>query len=152
MPIPFTKQWRENKKYRDILEKAIVTFDAQYKLLRLTGKDIETKNGINIRALGYLEGFLECAMEQQQLDLCSPKAFGLFSLLYEKIWGAELGRRYLEYWIGAMNDKGSNSRRQELNKGYLLGADEFRFCTSTGKQPMGWMSCFINDDLKGIPS
>ncbi len=105
MPVPFTKQWRENKKYRDILEKAITTFDAQYKLLRLSGKDIETKNGINIQALGYLEGFVKSAMTQQQLDLYSHKAFGVFSLLYEKIWGAELGRRYLEYWVDAMNDK-----------------------------------------------
>jgi hypothetical protein len=43
MPIPFTKRWRENKKYRDILDKAVTTFDAQYKLLKLTGNNIETK-------------------------------------------------------------------------------------------------------------
>jgi hypothetical protein len=134
MPLPFTKQWRENKKYRDILDKAITTFDAQYKLLKLTGKDIETSKGINIRALGYLNGFIKSAMDQQQLDLYNRNAFEVFRLLYEKIWGVELGKRYLEYWLNAMNENGD------------ARALDFRFCASTGKQPMGWMSCFAGHE------
>jgi hypothetical protein len=142
MPIPFTKQWRENKKYRNILAKAITTFDAQYKLLKLTGKNIETQRGINIQALGYLEGFIKSAMNRQQLDVYSNNAFGVFMLLYENIWGNELGNRYLKYWLEGDGD------HSELERGIRLGGLDFLSCSSTGRQPMGWFSCFADEEEK----
>ena len=66
------------------MHRVVRTFDAQYKLLKLTGKNIETKNGINKRALGYLDGFIKAAMRAQQLDIASEHAFTIFRMVYEK--------------------------------------------------------------------
>jgi len=74
MAMPFSKQWKDEKKYEAILEKAITTFDAQYKLLKVSGKNIETTKGVNKRALEYLLTYLHCAMRVQQLDPISEKA------------------------------------------------------------------------------
>lgn len=123
------------------MDKAVTTFDAQYKLLKLSGKNIDTKNGINIRALGYLNGFIKSAMKSQQLDMYSPNAFGVFVLLFEKIWGKELGEKYLKYWLHAMSQE-VGSDDDELQKGIRLGGLDFSSCSKTGKQPMLWFSCF----------
>jgi hypothetical protein len=142
MPLPFTKRWSENRKYRRILNAAIITFDAQYKLLSLAGRHLETTNGINLRALAYLNGFLKSAMNDQKLDVYNANAFGVFSLLYEEIWGKESGRRYLEIWLNAM----AEANQRDLEEGTELGALDFQYWANTGKQPMGWLSCFSNKE------
>jgi hypothetical protein len=142
MPLPFTKRWSENRKYRTILNAAITTFGAQYKLLSIAGRNLETTNGINLRALAYLNGFLKSAMNNQKLDVCNANAFGVFSLLYREIWGKESGRRYLEFWLNAIDE----ANQRDVEEGTELGALDFQYSANTGKQPMGWLSCFSDKE------
>jgi hypothetical protein len=72
MSIPVSKRWRTARKCNDIADKVITTFDAQYKLLKMQGKDIETKKGINKRALGYFDGFIYSAAKSQHVDVKHP--------------------------------------------------------------------------------
>jgi hypothetical protein len=60
------------------MRRSVSIFDPPYKLLKLTGKNIETDKGINKRALGYLEGFIKAAMRAQQLDIASEHASAFF--------------------------------------------------------------------------
>ena len=142
MPLPFTKRWSENRKYRKILNAAITTFGAQYKLLSIAGRNLETTNGINLRSLAYLNGFLKSAMNNQKLDVYNANAFGVFSLLYREIWGKESGRRYLEFWLNAMDE----ANQRDVEEGTELGALDFQYSANTRKQPMGWLSCFSDKE------
>jgi hypothetical protein len=40
--------------------------------LKMQGKDIETKKGINKRALGYFDGFIYSAAKSQDIDVKHP--------------------------------------------------------------------------------
>lgn len=135
MPVPFTKEWHENKKYRDIFEKAVTTFGGQYELLKKTG-DVK----VSTRAVGYLDGFVKSAMKQQGLEINSRKAFNIFCALYEKIWGFEQGKRHLEHWINVRENE-SHPELDELDKGIALGVIAFQ-----ARKPVGWMSCFDHED------
>ena len=136
MPMPFSKQWKDEKKYEAILEKAITTFDAQYKLLKVSGKNIETTKGVNKRALEYLSTFLHCAMRAQQLDPISEKAAQIKQKLFEKLWGSEATLRYTKELIDASpND-------EEIKEGRRRAVMAYRDAAQTGNQPMGWFACF----------
>jgi hypothetical protein len=78
-----------------IADKVITTFDMQYRLLKMQGKDIETKKGINKRALGYFDGFIYSAAKSQDIDVKHPYVSAIFIRLFTKLWGEEKGRRYL---------------------------------------------------------
>ena len=136
MPMPFSKQWKDEKKYEAILEKAITTFDAQYKLLKVSGKNIETTKGVNKRALEYLLTYLHCAMNAQQLDPISEKAAQIKQKLFEKLWGSEATLRYTKELI----DAGPNDK--EVKEGRLRAVMAYRQAAQTGNQPMGWFACF----------
>src|SRR5258705_8616797 len=133
MSIPFSKKWRTARKCNDIANKAIATFDAQYKLLQMKGKCIETRLGINKKALGYLDGFIYSAADAQRLDIKHPYVSAIFIRLYHHLWGEEAGRSYLNC---------SLQRDDEMTTGSKIGAADFRFCSQTGRQPMGWFGCF----------
>jgi hypothetical protein len=137
MPIPFSKQWKDEKKYEAILEKAITTFDAQYKLLKVSGKNIETTKGVNKRALEYLGMFLHCAMREQQLDPTSEKAAQISGRLFEKLWGSEATLRYVQEFMAARRNNG-----EELKEVQLRAAMDYNYAAQTGNQPMGWFACF----------
>jgi hypothetical protein len=108
-------RWRTVRKYNAIMRRAVSTFDTQYKFLKLTGKNIETKKGINKRALGYLEGYVKAAMKAQQLDIANADAIAVFVILYKKVLGEEAGEKYFEYWTGSIND-------DETQNGVEIGA------------------------------
>ena len=137
MPIPASKQWKDEKEYEAILEKAIITFDAQYKLLKVSGKNIETTKGINKRALEYLLTFLHCAMRAQQLDPTSEKARQIQQRLFEKLWGSEATLRYIKELIAA-----DQNNDEELKDGRSRAVMAYRQAAQTGNQPMGWFACF----------
>jgi|SRR5579863_1236700 len=141
MPIPFTRRWYEARAYRDILWKAVFTFDAQYKLVVLSKRSIATKDGINIRALGYLNGFIKSALDRRQLDIRSDEAYAVFEALYQTLWGKKVGRIYFEYFIDAMNGEIAVDK-DELREGIELGTLDFLRSAQTGMQPTGWFSCF----------
>ena len=119
--------------------RVVRTFDAQYKLLKLTGKNIETKNGINKRALGYLGGFIKAAMRAQQLDIASEHAFEVFQMFYERVFKKEAGEKYLEYWTRSIND-------DETQNGAEIGASDFSYFSNNDRPPTGWYRCFRDDD------
>jgi hypothetical protein len=121
------------------MHRVVRTFDAQYKLLKLTGKNVETKNGINKRALGYLDGFIKAAMRAQQLDIASEHAFAVFRMFYEKVFEKEAGERYLEYWTRSIND-------DEMQNGAKIGALDFSYFSNNDRPPTGWYRCFRDDD------
>ena len=139
MPIPLSKQWRTTRKSNGIVQKSVRVFDAQYKFVKLTGKDIETKKGINKRALGYLEGFMRSAMRAQQLKIAREDAVAVFASLLEKLWGKELGVRYFEYWKVSMND-------DETKNGAETRGLDFSFSSTTGRQPKGLYGCFKDEE------
>jgi hypothetical protein len=114
-----------------------------YKLLKLTGKNIETDKGINKQALGYLEGFTKAAMREQQLDVASERAFAVFRMFYEKVFGRETGERYLEYWTNSISDA-------ETQNGVEIGALDFSSFSNTGRPPTGWYRCFKDEDEKAV--
>jgi hypothetical protein len=136
MPIPFSKQWKDEKKYEAILEKAIITFDAQYKLLKMSGKNIETTKGVNITALEYLLMFLHCAMREQQLDPESEKAAQIKRRLFEKLWGSEATLRYAKALVAAQ------LKEDELRPVRERAAMDYEYAAKRGKQPMGLLACF----------
>ena len=142
MSIPFSKRWRTARKYNAIMHRVVRTFDAQYKLLKLTGKNVETKNGINKRALGYLDGFIKAAMRAQQLDIASEHAFEVFQMFYERDFKKEAGEKYLEYWTRSIND-------DETQNGAEIGALDFSYFSNTGRPPTGWYRCFRDEDDNG---
>jgi hypothetical protein len=86
-------------------------------------------------------------MKSKQLDLNNANAFGVFALLYEKIWGKELGRRYLEMFFAATIDEG-NADSEEWIEGIELGVSDFLYSSRSGLQPMRWFSCFRDEDEK----
>jgi hypothetical protein len=132
MSIPFSEKWRTARKCNTLTDKAIATFDAQYRLLKMQGKSIETTNGINKRALGYLDGFIGSAAKAQGLDLKHPYVSAIFIRLYHHIWGEEAGRFLLS----------SLEFDDEMRAGCTIGATDFRFSSQTGMQPTGWFGCF----------
>jgi hypothetical protein len=138
MPILFGKHWRPGRKYNGIVQKVVSAFNAQYKFIKLTGKDIETKKGINKRALGYLEGFMRSAMRAQQLEIASEDAVAIFASLLEKLWGKGLVVLYFEYWKVSMND-------DETKNGAKTGGLDFSFSSTTGRQPKGLYGCFKDE-------
>ena len=123
------------------MHRAISTFDAQYKLLKLVGKNIETKKGINKRALGYLDGFIKAAMREKQLDIASEHAFAVFRMIYERVFGKESGENYLGYSTDSISD-------DETQNGVEIGAFDFSFWSQTGREPKGWYGCFRDEDEK----
>ena len=124
------------------MHRVVRTFDAQYKLLKLTGKNVETKNGINKRALGYLDGFIKAAMRAQQLDIASEHAFEVFQMFYERVFKKEAEEKYLEYWTRSIND-------DETQNGAEIGALDFSYFSNTGRPPTGWYRCFRDEDDNG---
>jgi hypothetical protein len=139
MLMPFSKRWKTARKYNVVMHRAVRIFDAQYKFIKLTGKNIETKRGINKRGLGYLEGYIKSAMKAQQLDMTGEHAFAVIKELFEKIWGKELGERYFEYWTSTMND-------DETKNGAESGGLDFSVSSTTGRPPTGWYGCFKNEE------
>jgi len=121
------------------MHKAVRTFDAQYKLLTRMGKSIETKRGINNRALSYLGGFIQSAFRAQHLDVESRHAFAIFMLVYEQLWGEEAGKTYLAHWVDSLND-------DETQAGTLIGTEDYWFCSRMNKQPIRWFGCFEDSE------
>ena len=143
MSMPFSKRWRTARKYKAVVRRSVSIFDPQYKLLKLTGKNIEIDKGINKRALGYLEGFTKAAMIAQQLDVASEHAFAVFRIFYETVFEKEAGERYLEYWTRSIND-------DETQNGAEIGTLDFSIFSNTGRPPTGWYRCFRDEDEKTV--
>jgi|RhiMetdeSRZDD1v2_1073273.scaffolds.fasta_scaffold121158_2 hypothetical protein len=101
--------------------------------LKMQGKDIETKKGINKRALGYFDGFIYSAAKSQDIDVKHPYVSAIFIRLFTKLWGEEKGRRYLHC---------SLEFDDETRIGSEIGANDFLISSQTGNQPMGWFACF----------
>lgn len=134
MPIllPFS---REKRAFRDILNKAIQTFGAQYQLLLLQGKAIETKDGVNTGALAFLMGFIREAAGARRLE--SVWGTEICLRVYKQLWGESTGERYFDCLVDA-----TDHDDPEVKRGFDLGALYFRHASETGQQPLGWFECF----------
>jgi len=99
----------------------------KYELYALVGKRIKDAEELpNKKALGYLAGFTETALRERNLFSGPIKySYGVLRTVFERIWGAELGYKYLECWINNMNDP-------ETLAGYELGVDDCLFVSRTG--------------------
>jgi hypothetical protein len=122
------KDWRTRRRYQVVINAVTAFLDPKFKLYAAAGCQISDEKGNLIRMpIGYLAGFTQMAMREKKLEHKGPYAFGTLKLVFQKIWGSEIGNKCLDCWIGNMNDA-------QILAGYKLGVDD---CMAASRLGLG---------------